>query len=296
MGLWARIKSVALTDVSVLVRGLDRAALDAIERVLAEADLGAGAVEIAEELEAKQRRGELKREDQVRGWLEQRLRAYVEGPPNPGDLNLGDGDGPGVILLAGVNGAGKTTVAARLARRLQREGRTVMLAAADTYRAAAGEQLAVWAERLGLPCVSGVPGGDPAAVAFDAIEAAANRKVDAVVVDTAGRLHTQGDLMGELKKLRAVIAKRRPGAPHETLLVLDGTVGQNAMQQGRAFGAALPVTGLVITKLDGTAKGGAILSMARDLEYPIRFVGVGEGVDDLHPFDPASFVDRLLGD
>lgn len=295
-GLWARIKSVALTDVSVLVRGLDRNALDGIERVLAEADLGSAALEIARELETKQRRGELKREDQVRSWLRERLLSGLAGPGDPAVINLGGGDGPGVILLAGVNGAGKTTVAARLAHRLKQQGRSVLLAAADTYRAAAGEQLSVWAERLGIPCVSGAPGGDPAAVAFDAIDAATNRRLDAVIVDTGGRLHTQGALMDELKKLVRVIARRRPGAPHETLLVLDGTVGQNAIQQGRVFGAALPLSGLVITKLDGTAKGGAVVAMARELGVPVRFVGVGEGVDDLEPFDPVRFVDRLLAD
>jgi len=296
MGLWARIKSVALTDVSVLVRGLDRAALDAIERVLTEADLGPAAWEISQELEARQRRGELKREADVRAWLEQRLLAYVAVPADAGELNLGDGTGPGVILLAGVNGAGKTTVAARLARRLQQAGRSVLFAAADTYRAAAGEQLAVWAERLGVPCVSGTPGGDPSAVAFDAIDAATTRNIEAVIVDTAGRLHTQDNLMDELKKLTRVVSRRRPGAPHETLLVIDGTTGQNAVQQGRVFSAALPVTGLVITKLDGTAKGGAVLAMARELRLPVRFIGVGEGLDDLKPFDGPRFVDRLLAD
>ncbi|MSR07553.1 MAG: signal recognition particle-docking protein FtsY [Gemmatimonadetes bacterium] len=294
-GLWARIKSVALTDVAVLVRGLDRNALDGVERVLAEADLGAAAVSIARDLEARQRRGELRREDEVRSWLREQLLAGLGGG-DPGVLNLGPGDGPGVILLAGVNGAGKTTVAARLAYRLKQRGRSVLLAAADTYRAAAGEQLLVWAERLGIPCVSGAPGGDPAAVAFDAIEAATNRNMDAVIVDTAGRLHTQSALMDELKKLLRVTTRRRPGAPHETLLVLDGTVGQNAMQQGRMFGEALPLTGLVITKLDGTAKGGAVLAMSRELGVPVRFIGIGEGLEDLEAFNAASFVDRLLSD
>jgi fused signal recognition particle receptor len=294
MGLWARIKTVALTDVSVLVRGLDHAALDGIERVLAEADLGPVASDIRDEIEAKQRRGELKRVEHVRAWLEERLLSGL--PPAAGPLNLGDGAGPGIILLAGVNGAGKTTVAARLARHLKNQGRSVVLAAADTYRAAAVDQLAIWAERLDVPCVSGAPGSDPAAVAFDAIGAAESRSVDAVIVDTAGRLHTQGDLMTELKKVVAVIAKRRPGAPHETLLVLDGTVGQNAAQQGRVFGAALAVSGLVITKLDGTAKGGAVLALSRELQMPVRFIGVGEGLDDLEPFDAERFVGRLLGD
>jgi fused signal recognition particle receptor len=163
--------------------------------------------------------------------------------------------------LLGVNGVGKTTQAAKLAHRLKREGRQVLLAAADTFRAAAGEQLQVWADRVGVPCVTGTPGGDPAAVAFDAVEAAMARHADVVLVDTAGRLHTQKDLMDELRKVARVVGRRRPGAPHETLLVVDGTVGQNALQQGKAFAEAVPVTGLIVTKLDGTAKGGAVVAL-----------------------------------
>jgi fused signal recognition particle receptor len=204
-------------------------------------------------------------------------------------------DGSGrLVFLGGEAGVGKTTLAAKLAHYLRNQHHSVLFAAADTYRAAASEQLEVWASRLGIPCVTGAPGTDPAAVAFDALEAALARKIDVVIVDTAGRLHTQRDLMGEIRKVADVIGRRVPGAPHERLLVLDGTVGQNALQQGRSFAAALPLTGLVITKLDGTAKGGAVIAIQRELGVPIRFIGVGEGLDDLEVFDPKRFVERLL--
>jgi fused signal recognition particle receptor len=201
-----------------------------------------------------------------------------------------------VILVLGVNGVGKTTFIAKLAHRLARQGKSVILAAADTYRAGASEQLTEWAARLEVPCVTGTPGGDPAAVAFDAVEAAKARDIDVVLVDTAGRLHTHGDLMEELKKIARVVERRRDGAPHESFLVLDGTVGQNAMQQGHAFAGAVPVSGLVITKLDGTAKGGAVIRLRRELDVPIAFIGVGEGLDDLEVFDPQRFTERMLAD
>ncbi|HLQ23065.1 MAG TPA: signal recognition particle-docking protein FtsY [Gemmatimonadales bacterium] len=287
---------MALSDVGVLLRGLDHDAVERVERILLEADFGPATFEVTQDLEEKLRRGEMKSAEQVRAWLASRFEDYLRGPENPGSLALGDGTGPGVVLLLGVNGTGKTTVAAKLAHRLRREGKSVLFAAADTYRAAATEQLGIWATRLGVPCVTGKPGADPAAVTFDAIEAAAARKVDVVLVDTAGRLHTQADLLEELKKVARVIGQRRRGAPHETLLVLDGTVGQNAMQQGRMFSAALPVTGLVITKLDGTAKGGAVVQLERELRIPIRFLGMGEGLEDLEVFEPERFVARLLED
>jgi fused signal recognition particle receptor len=295
-GLWRRIKEVALTDVTVLVKGLDHDTLEEVERVLVEADFGSTALELSEELEQQLRRGQLKTTEAVRTWLKQRIAAYLPGHASTGELNLGDGKGPAVVLVLGVNGVGKTTFIARLAHRLQRLGKTVLLAAADTFRAGASEQLAVWAERLDAPCVTGAKGGDPAAVAYDAVEAAKARGIDVVLVDTAGRLHTHGDLMEELKKIARVIERRREGAPHESLLVLDGTVGQNALQQGHAFADAVPVTGLVITKLDGTAKGGAVVRLRRELGLPITFIGVGEGFDDLEVFDPERFTERLLSD
>jgi fused signal recognition particle receptor len=265
-----------------------------MERVLIEADFGVPAtIELTQALEDEVRKGKLKTEDDLRRALEGRLAALLDGLENPGALARSPGV-PTVILLVGVNGTGKTTTAAKLARLLQREGRQVMLAAADTYRAGAISQLQVWAERLGVPCVSGAPGGDPAAVAFDAIDAAVSRGLDTVVVDTAGRLHTQEGLMDELRKVVRVIGRRLPGAPHETLLVLDGTVGQNAIQQGRLFAEAVTPTGIVVTKLDGSARGGAVTALRRELGLPIRFIGVGESLEDLEPFDPQKYAEHLL--
>ena len=295
-GLWNRIKEVALTDVGVLVRGLDHDTLEAMERVLVEADFGTVALDIAEDLERQLRRGALKTEPAVRTWLAERLLALVPDMPADARLDLGDGDGPAVIMVLGVNGAGKTTSIAKLARVLLRDGRSVLLAAADTYRAGAREQLAIWAERLGADFVGGTQGGDPAAVAYDAIESASARKIDVVIVDTAGRLHTHADLMEELRKMARVVGRKRDGAPHETLLVLDGTVGQNALQQGRQFAEAVPVTGIVLTKLDGTAKGGAVLRVQSELGLPVRWIGTGEQLDDLEPFDRERFVERILSD
>ena len=293
-GLWARLKRFALTDVGALMRGLNAEDLERMERVLIEADFGVRAtVELTQALEDEVRKGKLKTEDDLRQALEGRLAALLDGMENPGALARSE-SGPTVILLIGVNGTGKTTTAAKLARRLQREGRKVLLAAADTYRAGAVSQLQVWAERLGVPCVAGSPGGDPAAVAFDAIDAAASRGLDTVIIDTAGRLHTQEGLMDELRKVVRVVARRLPGAPHETLLVLDGTVGQNAIQQGRLFTQAVSPTGIVVTKLDGSARGGAVTALRRELGLPIRFIGVGESLDDLQAFDSRRFAERLL--
>jgi fused signal recognition particle receptor len=295
-GLWARIKRVALTDVGALVRGLNADDLEKMERVLIEADFGVSAtVELTQALEDEVRRGKLKTEADLRRSLEARLAGLLDGQEHPGSVARATA-GPTVILLVGVNGTGKTTTAAKLARRLQREGRKVMLAAADTYRAGAITQLQVWAARLEIPCVAGAPGGDPAAVAFDAIDAAESRGLDTVIVDTAGRLHTQEGLMDELRKVVRVVSRRLPGAPHETLLVLDGTVGQNAVQQGRLFAQAVTPTGIVVTKLDGSARGGAVTALRRELGLPIRFLGVGESLDDLEPFDAQRFAEHLLAE
>ncbi len=295
-GLWQRIKRVALTDVSVLVKGLDRETLENVERILVEADFGVTALDLVEQLEDKLRRGELKSAEAVRVWLKQGIVERLSDGSNGSNLNLGDGKGPAVILALGVNGVGKTTQIAKLAHRFVGEGRSVLLAAADTYRAGAQEQIGVWASRLGLPCVTGLQGGDPAAVAFDAVASGTARGVGVVLIDTAGRLHTHGDLMEELRKIVRVVGRKRDGAPHESLLVLDGTVGQNALQQGRTFAAAVPVTGLVITKLDGTAKGGAVVALHQELGIPIKFLGVGESLADLEVFDPELFTERLLSD
>jgi len=292
--LWSRIKQIALTDVGALMRGLNADDLENMERVLIEADFGVAAtVELTGALEDEVRRGRLKTESDLRRALQQRLAAMLTGPNDPGTIVRAE-SGPTVILLVGVNGTGKTTTAAKLAWRLKGEGRTVLLAAADTYRAGAVAQLQIWANRLDMPCVAGAPGGDPAAVAFDAIDAAVSRGLDTVIIDTAGRLHTQEGLMDELRKVTRVIGRRLPGAPHETLLVLDGTVGQNAVQQGKLFSEAVAPTGIVVTKLDGSARGGAVAALRRELGLPVRFIGLGESVEDLEPFDPERFAENLL--
>ncbi len=298
MGVWGAIKRVALSDVGVLVRGMGRAELDAFERVLIEADIGVPATrDLVGAVTEEVRQGRLKTADDVRKVLEERLSALLApaGGGNPGQVAKSDA-GTTVILLIGVNGSGKTTAAARLGKRLAKQGRKVLLCAADTYRAGAVAQLDEWADRIGLPCVRGQSGQDPASVAFDAVEAAASRGLDTVIVDTAGRLHTQDDLVKELQKLARVVGKRAPGAPHETLLVQDGGAGQNAIQQAKVFTGALPVTGLIVTKLDGTARGGAVVALRRELDVPVRFIGVGEGEDDLEVFDARNYAERLLAD
>jgi len=202
---------------------------------------------------------------------------------------------PFVILVVGVNGTGKTTTIAKLAARWKAEGRSVLLGAADTFRAAAIEQLQMWADRVGVPMIKHRAGSDPGAVAHDTVTAARSRNADVVLIDTAGRLHNKSHLMQELSKVRRVIAKEMPGAPHETLLVIDGTTGQNGVNQAAAFLEAAEVTGMIVTKLDGTAKGGVILSIMRQFDIPVKFIGVGEGADDLIPFDPTAYVETLFG-
>jgi len=298
VGLWSRIRQVALTDVRVLVRGMGTAELEAFERVLIEADLGVGAtMELVGEVTEQVRRGRLKTAEDVRAVLEERLTGLLANGAGaePGRI-AESAEGPTVILMVGVNGSGKTTATAKIGARLKAQGRKVLLCAADTYRAGAVAQLEVWAERVGLPCVKGASGGDPAAVAFDAVDAAVTRGLDTVLVDTAGRLHTQDDLMKELQKIARVVGRKAPGAPHETLLVLDGSTGQNAVQQGKVFQAALRVTGLVVTKLDGTARGGTVVALRRELGLPVRFLGVGEGAGDLEVFDAQAYARRLLED
>jgi fused signal recognition particle receptor len=281
-GWWRRLVGV--------FRRRDAAARAEAERTLLEADFGpAATADLLAAIDAV-------KDDDYAGALERAVVAALDGSPNAGVLARAEAP-PTVVLLVGVNGTGKTTTVAKLARRLEREGRRPLLAAADTFRAGAQHQLRLWAERLDMPFVGG-PGdgrGDPAAVAFDAIDAARARERDTVLVDTAGRLHTDERLLEELKKVVRVVAKRHPGAPHETLLVLDGGVGQNAVQQARVFTAALPVTGLVVTKLDGTARGGSVVALRRAVPVPIRFIGTGEGLDDLEPFDAASYARRLIG-
>jgi len=293
-GLWGRIKRLAMTDVGALMRGLNASDLEALERLLIESDFGVGtSVELTESLESEVRAGRLRTEADLRRALADRLAAMLASPGEPGQIARAE-PGPTVVLVVGVNGVGKTTTVAKLGRRLTREGRRVLLAAADTYRAGAIAQLQEWAGRLDLPCVAGAPGGDPASVAFDAIAAAISRGADTVIIDTAGRLHTQEGLMEELGKVVRVIGRKLPGAPHETLLVLDGSVGQNAVQQGRLFSQAVQLSGLIVTKLDGTARGGAVAALRRELGLPIRFIGLGEQPDDLIPFDAQRFAENLV--
>ncbi|HEV3480065.1 MAG TPA: signal recognition particle-docking protein FtsY [Gaiellaceae bacterium] len=262
----------------------DDEAWERLEEALIAADVGVPTTaELVRRLEARPELGELG---------EAIAREATELLGDPPRLQL-DGP-PSVILVVGVNGTGKTTTIGKLASRLAEHGHSVILAAADTFRAAAEEQLEIWAQRAGADFVGSERGGDPAAVAYDAIEAATARGRDVVIVDTAGRLHTQTNLMEELRKVRRVIERRLEGAPHETLLVIDATTGQNGLQQARLFGEAVDVSGVALTKLDGSAKGGVALAIAHELGLKVKLVGVGEGIDDLRPFDPQDFARALL--
>jgi fused signal recognition particle receptor len=262
----------------------DEAAWERLEEALIAADVGVpSTAELVRRLEA---RGEIP--DLNEALVEEATALLGE----PGQLGLNGS--PSVILVVGVNGTGKTTTIGKLAHRLRDHGRSVVLGAADTFRAAAEEQLEIWAERAGADFVGGERGGDPAAVAYDAIALAVDRGRDVVVVDTAGRLHTQANLMEELAKVRRVISQKLEGAPHETLLVVDATTGQNGVQQARLFGEAVGVTGVALTKLDGSAKGGVAIAIAHELGLPVKLVGVGEALDDLNPFDPDEFARALV--
>jgi fused signal recognition particle receptor len=282
MGLWQRLRGV--------FGRRDAAARVEAERILIEADFGPAATDalLAAVNDAQT--------DDLEAALARQVERLLAADGDPGALRRAAVP-PTVILVFGVNGVGKTTTVAKLAHRLQREGRSVLLAAADTFRAGAVEQLQTWADRLGVPWVGAQSGqGDPAAVAFDALAAARARGVDTLLIDTAGRIHTDVRLLDELKKIVRVVAQRHPGgdAPHESLLVLDATVGQNAVRQAEQFAAAVPLTGLVVTKLDGTAKGGAVVALRRAVNVPIRFLGTGETLDDLEPFDARVYAQRLV--
>jgi fused signal recognition particle receptor len=269
---------------------VSEATFEELEMNLIQADLGAAlADEIVAGLERRAETEGIVRAEGLKAVLRAELRAQL-GEPHPLQLNAS----PAVILLVGVNGSGKTTTAAKLARHFQLQERSVMLAAADTFRAAAVDQLQIWGERLHLPVVAGQPNADPGAVAHDALAAAKSRKTDVLIVDTAGRLQTKYNLMEELKKVRGVIAKFEPGAPHETLLVLDAVTGQNALSQAKAFKEAVGVTGVILAKLDGSAKGGMAFAIRRELGLPICFAGTGEQFEDFEVFDPDKFVAGLL--
>ncbi|MEJ2581077.1 MAG: signal recognition particle-docking protein FtsY [Acidobacteriota bacterium] len=273
---------------------VEPAHLDRLEEALIASDAGVElSLRLVDALRQEIRSGRIKTSDELRPAVRDQLLTLLEEADNAQPTG-GQHGSPRVTLLVGVNGTGKTTTAAKLAKRKQESGSTVVLAAADTFRAAAVDQLKVWADRVGAPVVHQQEGADPAAVVFDAIASARSKSADEVLVDTAGRLHTRTNLMKELEKVIKVAGREVPGAPHEVLLVLDATTGSNGIEQAQKFGAIAGVTGVVLTKLDGTAKGGVILAIADSLKLPVRWVGVGEDVDDLLPFEAEDFVDALL--
>jgi fused signal recognition particle receptor len=274
-------------------RKIDEALLEELETRLIAADIGVEAAQsVLADLHRQVERKELGSADALVAALGASLRALLQPVERP--LVIDRARRPFVILVVGVNGSGKTTTIGKLARRLQQEGHSVMLAAGDTFRAAAVEQLAVWAERNGVPLISQAAGADPAAVVFDALQAARARGIDVLIADTAGRLHTQSHLMDELAKVARVLGKADPDAPHEVLLVLDAGLGQNALRQAEQFHKAVGVTGIVVTKLDGTARGGIVVAIARRFGLPIRYVGVGEQAEDFGIFNARAYVDGLL--
>jgi fused signal recognition particle receptor len=278
-----------------LFERLDEEAWERLEEALILADVGAPTTaEVVERLEQEVEGGAVSADGEaVRERLIEILAEVASTGRGPIDLS---GE-PAVLLMVGVNGTGKTTTIGKVAWHLSKEfGLSVIVAAADTYRAAASEQLAEWAQRAGAELIRSAPGGDPGAVAFDAIAAARARGADVVIVDTAGRLHTQGNLMDELAKVRRVIAKQMPEAPHETLITIDATTGQNGLRQARVFAEAVEVDGVVLTKLDGTAKGGIVLAIAGELGIPVKLIGTGEALEDLRPFDPGDFARALLAE
>lgn len=295
--LWQRVKDVALMDVAVIARGGVRAgSLERLEELLLEADFGVPVtLRLVEDVGRRAARGDVKSDDEfvdaLREGIEGALRAGRSDPA----LTFA-AQPPTVILVVGVNGAGKTTFIGKLAQRLRDEGKRVLVGAGDTFRAGAIDQLRLWADRAGADFVGASAGADPAAVAFQSIDAGLARGADVVLIDTAGRLHTSGGLMEELRKVARVVARRLPGAPHESLLVLDGTIGQNAVQQATEFAAAVPLTGLVVTKLDGTARGGVVVAVHEAIDVPVKFLGVGEQAGDLVPFDAAAFSRELLAE
>ena len=304
-GLFSRMKqavsrtreslSSRIETIVALTRTVDESTLNDLETVLLSSDLGVQTTTaILEALRDRARRQAIEGGDELRDLLKAQIRAILEAPianqPSPSPS-----DGPHVIFLVGVNGTGKTTSAGKLAAWYRAQGNSVLLCAADTFRAAAIEQLEVWAGRSGVEMIKPRHGGDPAAVLYDAISSAKTHKIDELIVDTAGRLHTKTGLMDELDKMRRTAAKLIPGAPHEVLLVMDATTGQNGLQQARQFTQSAGVTGIVLTKLDGTAKGGIAVAIAQELNLPVRFAGVGEQMADLLEFSPSDFVDSLLG-
>jgi len=292
-GIWRSLVDLALTDVRVAAGGLDEASLEALEETLLRADFGVPAtLRLVDRAETELRRGKARGQAMLVDTLKTEL-GDILGPATGGELRAADA-GPTVYLVVGVNGVGKTTSVAKLAYWLSGQGHSVMVAAADTYRAGAVAQLESWATRIGADFLKGQQGGDPAAVAFDALEAALARGTDVVLIDTAGRLHTNRGLMQELEKIDRVVRRRIEGAPHETLLVLDATVGQNAMRQLEAFNAAVDVTGIILAKMDSSARGGIIVALRQEQGVPVKLVGTGEELGDLSAFDPDAFVEAVF--
>jgi len=285
--------SERIEEVVAFTKEIDRSTLDDLEATLIGADLGATTThEVLQKLREKADRKQIKNVDELKRLLKEELLAILE-QGNSTPVQKVDG-APEVILVVGVNGTGKTTTIGKLAQVFRSQGKNVLLCAADTFRAAAIEQLEVWGQRTGTEVIKTKAGGDPSAVLYDALQAATARNSDYVIVDTAGRLHTKTNLMSELEKMRRTAQRIVPGAPHETLLVMDATTGQNGLQQARLFTQSAGVTGIVLTKLDGTAKGGVVVAITRELGVPVRYVGVGEKAGDLLPFDPREFVDSLF--
>ena len=285
--------SERIEEVVAFTKEIDRSTLDDLEATLIGADLGATTThEVLQKLREKADRKQIKNVDELKRLLKEELLAILE-QGNSTPVQKVDG-APEVLLLVGVNGTGKTTTIGKLAQVFRSQGKNVLLCAADTFRAAAIDQLEVWGQRTGTEVIKTKAGGDPSAVLYDALQSATARNSDYVIVDTAGRLHTKTNLMSELEKMRRTAQRIVPGAPHETLLVMDATTGQNGLQQARLFTQSAGVTGIVLTKLDGTAKGGVVVAITRELGVPVRYVGVGEKAGDLLPFDPREFVDSLF--
>ncbi len=293
----SKTQSSLVGRVDSLLRGrsiIDEDLVEELEEILITADLGMQTTQILiGALETSRARGELSTPDQVRQLLKEELEKLLSFDSKPLDTTQAS---PFVIMVVGVNGVGKTTTIGKLANQFAREGKKVVLGAGDTFRAAAAEQLQIWGERAGVDVIAHAEGADPGAVAFDAAKAAVARNADILLLDTAGRLHTKVNLMEELKKIRRVLDREIPGAPHEVLLVLDATTGQNALTQAKLFNEAVDLNGIALTKLDGTAKGGIVVAIAAELRVPVRFVGIGEQIDDLRPFDPGMFVSVLFDD
>lgn len=296
--LWQRIKDAAFMDATVAMKGLDQGSLERLEELLLANDFGVkAALRLTDVVEDLSRKGRIRTEREFLDTVETEILDILHTGGDETALRFAaPGAGPTVFLMVGVNGVGKTTSTGKLAYRLRKQGRRVLLAAGDTFRAGAIEQLRLWADRAGVDFVGAQPGADPAAVAFDAIDAARSRGADVVLIDTAGRLHTQSDLMAELSKVERVVTKKVEGAPHETLLVLDATVGQNATAQARTFSSALKLSGLVLAKLDSTAKGGIVVALKEEFGIPVKLIGTGEGIDALEPFDAREFAHEVLTD